>query len=254
MASEPEKFENDEVGRLLGSLKHVEPPADFDFRVRGRIAAGRAGVRGAWLPTPARVTAAALVGLAAGYFGFRSMQTPPAQVEQAGIAPVSAPPQIAPLPAANAFSRPETVREEPPPTQPTTAAVNTKTPETPSKPINDERGGGSIDFTSGVKQTILPRGLDPDKKIDDDRGFQRQGIPVADVLSQLGIAAAASGAGWRVTSVTGRAARSGLLPGDVIEALGGRSLVKRTSLDGTVSGSSLRVRRDGKTLEITLQP
>ncbi len=33
--------ENDEIHRLLGTLKRVEAPKDFDFHVRARIAKSR---------------------------------------------------------------------------------------------------------------------------------------------------------------------------------------------------------------------
>ena len=43
--------EFEEIGRLIGGLKRVEAPKDFDFHVRARIAKGRPVERTrSWLP------------------------------------------------------------------------------------------------------------------------------------------------------------------------------------------------------------
>jgi len=42
MGNEEQKFNEDEsVSKLLGGLKRVDAPNDFDFRVRARIAEGK---------------------------------------------------------------------------------------------------------------------------------------------------------------------------------------------------------------------
>jgi hypothetical protein len=118
-----------------------------------------------------------------------------------------------------------------------------------------EQGGGSIDLSSKEGKRILPRGLSTAPKVNANISLVEQGgIPIGDVLKHLGLDAAPEDAGWRVTSVTGAAERSGFKTGDVIEAINDRSLVKRTSLTGTVSSKTVRVRRDGKVIVVTLKP
>src|SRR5436190_4917257 len=77
MANEEKNFENDEINHLLGSLKRVDAPGDFEFRVRARIAAGRPAVRATLLPSFGKAAAMMLLLAAvAGYFGFRSYRSP----------------------------------------------------------------------------------------------------------------------------------------------------------------------------------
>ena len=64
----------EEVGELLSTLKRVEPPGDFDMRVRGRIAKGRPRQSRRWPMAVARigVPAAVLIALG-GYFGWSNL-------------------------------------------------------------------------------------------------------------------------------------------------------------------------------------
>ena len=88
MANKNNNFENDDVSRLLDSLRRADAPGDFDFRVRARVAAGRPASRSTLLATTARVTAALLVILVVGYAGFRSFRSP--AIDQAVVPAVPA--------------------------------------------------------------------------------------------------------------------------------------------------------------------
>src|SRR4051794_1417753 len=67
-----------QISGLLASLKRVEAPGDFGFRVRARIASARPSTgRGSWLP--ASVAVAAPLGLVlavGGYFTMTSIYSP----------------------------------------------------------------------------------------------------------------------------------------------------------------------------------
>ncbi|MEO7659678.1 MAG: hypothetical protein ABIV48_08685, partial [Pyrinomonadaceae bacterium] len=70
--------ESDSISQLLGSLRRVEAPNDFNFRVRARIAKGRrAKVKTDWLPVAVRYAMPlVLLVLIGGYFGFNSFYQP----------------------------------------------------------------------------------------------------------------------------------------------------------------------------------
>src|SRR4030095_11393406 len=66
------------VSHLLGSLKRVDAPGDFGFRVKARIASASPTVgRGSWLPASAAVAAPlGLVLAVGGYFALTSYYMP----------------------------------------------------------------------------------------------------------------------------------------------------------------------------------
>lgn len=257
MANEDNKFEND-ISRMLGSLKQIDPPRDFDVRVRARIAQGRPSTGRSWLAATASVAAAVLVLSAAGYFGFRTYYSATPAL-QAIVVPMPVEPNVG-KPSSNVDlpAAAEPMRNTVPSTQPSTgdAIPGPRPPEIVRPKAQDkEQGGGSIDFSSKEGKRILPRGFNANPKLNANaNSFQQGSVAVNDVLKQLGLDASSDDTGWRVRSVSGQAERSGLKAGDVVEAIDERSLVKKVSLSGTVTGKTLRVRRDGKMVEIALRP
>src|SRR5258706_1687753 len=76
MGNEEQKIYKDEsVSKLLGALKRIETPNDFDFRVKARIADGKPVERSAsWLPASIRYTLPlVLLLLVGGYFAFNAL-------------------------------------------------------------------------------------------------------------------------------------------------------------------------------------
>src|SRR4051812_34489060 len=67
-----------EISDMLGSLKRVETPGDFGFRVKGRIAGRRPSTgRRSWLPATAAVAAPlGLVLAVGGYFTLTTYYSP----------------------------------------------------------------------------------------------------------------------------------------------------------------------------------
>jgi len=229
MTNKENNFENDEVGRLLGSLKRVDAPGDFDFRVRAHIAAGQPATKGTWLPITARVTAVASIMLAAGYFGFRSFYSPPPTPQQASSVPAPIvrqtaavqpqTPQVAEsVPSNNARPRDEIALRSPNADEKVVGSARQ------SKGPKVNKKGGSFDVSLGISSPRAPR------------------KSARDSLSEIGIGANASGSDWAVSEVKQNSAaeRSGLKVGDII--VGGKV------------GKTVRVRRDGKIVQIELKP
>ena len=88
---------NEQVSKLLGGLKRIEAPGDFDFRVKARIAAGRPVDRNvSLLPNWVRFAVPlGLLLLIGGYFGFKAIYSPDklavapiAEVQKIDVAPV----------------------------------------------------------------------------------------------------------------------------------------------------------------------
>lgn len=237
MANEENNFENDEIAGVLNALKRVDAPVDFDFRVRSRIAAGRAAVRPTWLPALGKATAMMiLVAAVAGYFGFLSYRSP--AVEQASV--------ISILPRNDEALVPrDEIRNDraviPPSEEHTSEPVAVRPPDAVAlrgpeiagkrpitRTVSSTRGGGSRVDASKITNVITA----PDRT---------QPLSAKDVLSGLGIDANNSGSSWTIGEVTknSRAERSGLKTGDVIES---------------VKNKTVRVRRGGKVIQIELKP
>jgi hypothetical protein len=229
-----DNFDNDDISRLLGSLKQVDPPGDFDTRVRARIAHGRPSAKRSWMPVP--VGATLLVMLAAGYFGLRSYYGP-ATIQEASVIPLQ---QLNDQPAAEQKAPPANPIVVEPTEEQTRDRIASKPPEmqpsipnplrahlVKSKTADKERGGGNRDSALTSPNVMTAPEL--------TRNLSKE------VLSTFGIEANDTGAGWTVGDVkqNSRAQRSGLKTGDVIESL---------------KNNSLRVHRDGKTVQITLVP
>ena len=82
-----EELNKDEkaIADLLGALPHVQPPNDFDFRVKAKIAAGKPSKgRRAWFPAAARLALPLVILVAiGGYFAYQ--RTKPAENEIGSI-------------------------------------------------------------------------------------------------------------------------------------------------------------------------
>ena len=127
------EFENGPVSKLLGSLKRVEAPGDFDFHVKARIAKGRPADRNAAL-MPAWVRYAVplvLLMFAGGYFGFRALYSPVANVQP--TTPMAEVQQSSTMPVSEMPAKQLT---EPPANKVLVAQVDEKPSNTADKPGN----------------------------------------------------------------------------------------------------------------------
>jgi len=233
---------NEPVSRLLGELKHVEAPSDFNFGVRARIAAGRPAERGGfripvWLAYGAPLALLLAIG---GYFALNSFYS----VNDANVPVVAVnetPNTAQPIPV------PEVV-SAPPVTKPDEQLI-AKKPEVVSdskvvaakKPAAKDKnmGGGSIDLASGVGR----------------RFHATPQIPAKTVLDLIGAKGGFEADGWRVRSTTPNslAERSQILTGDVIELVNGQTITDKSTLRSNTPLKTVRVRRDGKSVDIVIK-
>ena len=237
------------VAQLLGSLKRVEAPGDFNARVRARIAQGQPETRRSWMPALVRLGAPAMAfALAAGYFGYTSLYrqgsvapVTVAETTPAALAPIAQPPVAETAPSAAAVqTTPEIAAVKPPVTSPLVATNGDKKPVTKDKKV-DEPAGGSVDMAVREANSIPTRSPE----------IKAATLSIREVFGSMGVRATFTGSGWRVTSASGSAAAAGLKAGDVIESINGKSAGANSVFDKGFVGSTLRVRRDGASTTIS---
>ncbi len=250
-----EEHNFDEVGKLLGTLGRVEPPGDFDVRVRARIAAGRTA-RPSLLSLVRVAVPAALLLSVGGYFGYTSLYGPddiPA-VAETRVVP-DPPPAFPTVPVDDkVIVAPDQMVARAPSSNGSSSPPPVRTSDTILPPA--ESGGGSLDFSFPTARRRLPRGLDPDRVITNTNISTDVKLSAVTVLRMLGISASCSAAGCRAGSVSANsvAGNSGIRPGDVIEAMDGTTLNENVTFSGQFSAATVRVRRNGSTITISLRP
>jgi hypothetical protein len=274
MFDEKENFQGEKkIAEMLSSLRRVDAPGNFDARVRARIASERVSeVASAWTLHLIRISAplaAAIVLAVGGYFIFTSINTgrndAPAVVE---VQPQTENP-IVEQPSSNTETTQSANRTTLKPSDelvaennnPATTNDNVK-PNGPNStdpdPVKDRPTGGSTDLAVRESQKIFPRGVNPNAKAPANaKGFDPNArIHVASILEFIGIKATWTGDGWRVDSVAAGniAERSGAKTGDVVEAINGQVVDKKTTFPAKFDGRSMRVRRDGASLSIDFKP
>jgi len=247
------------VAGLLASLPRVNAPGDFNFKVSARIASGASAPERRFRFAPlVGLAAPAVLALGIGTYWFMSP----------GIADVKQP-QLAAEPVAQSTA---------PAVQPTVAASSAAPTVLPDRPAtnNGERvpprsastvsprtapensiGGGSFDSAVTAARRVLPRGINPDTRpiTRKPRDMQNPaGIPAQDILRSLGADVEYAVGGFTVGTIRSAsiAERVGLKSGDVVEAINDQKVVKETSFSGTFSGKTIRVKREGKILDIDL--
>lgn len=235
-------LEGDEVARLLGTLPRVEAPSDFDFRVRARIASGQSARKQfAWVPAPVRFAAPLALVLGVGcYFGYNALQSGDViETPRAAFNPAQAPTAAsAPLPPSVEISVPA----DSDPAREVVSAVRRIESPGRVRPIKAERvirskpakpAGASYDEASTrgtvIKLPIAGTAAKPD------------GAPAPGIFESAGLDVVSAGSGWRVEAVMtgGSGDRAGVRAGDVIDA---------------VNGPILRVKREGKPVDLVIKP
>lgn len=224
---------------LLKELKHVDAPKDFDFRVKARIAAGRPSeVAGFRLPVLVKYALPlVLLLLVGGYFGItRFYSTNDANVPAVAEKQIAVPSMdqtIAESTVKPAENAPLVAKTEEKQTAP---LVTNELVKKPAVVRNDRTGGGSF-----VEASRIPRKI-----------YQRQSA--SELLTEIGVQGSFEATGVKVDSATtnGIGERSGIKPGDVIESVNGQPVTEKSSIKGR-STLTVRVKRDGKTVDIVLK-
>ena len=231
--------ENEEsITNLLGGLKRIEAPENFEFSVKARIANGEPKESA----SPFRflkiaVPTAALAGLAAFLYmsGFMSGDTPSVQVAEETTKP--------------AIKNQEVLRAE-------AKEVLVKEPGAVSNlretQIASARTIGSNNRSRGaVDSTKQPNGGGSiDQTLNPDRPIKRA-IPVQRVLESVGISAEFQGHRCVANSVTGPAERLGVKGGDVILTVNEVPIKSSTTFEDGIELKSVRVNRAGRNLKLS---
>lgn len=250
-----QEIKNDEtkLTELLGSLPRVDAPNDFDFRVKARIASGVKS-RGFRLVPAIGLAAPAIAAVGIGAYWF--MQ--PAQTStNAGpqiVASESIPavPTVAPaLVPEQTVSKPEVAAASAP------AEKQNGISTTAARRNPRESVGGSVDSAASAVRPVLPHGI-PERPAFTRKPADMQSlvaIPARDVLISLGTDVEFVEGHYRVSNIRSSsvAEQAGLRTGDVIESINDKKVEKDTAFKGVFSSRSVRVRRDGKSVEIKLE-
>jgi len=245
------------VAQLLAGLKRVEAPANFEFRLKARLANATPPARGfGLLPSFVKFAApVALVAAVSSVLFLNSSNTPESTVSTAGVAPQinvseaangtaafapTAPVQPAaatPVISANPNRRPAKVRQ-----------VSTPEARTPKEQ------GGSADKAVKEGQMILPYGVNRNPpSLPVPLPESKPMRPASDVFPLLGIDAGYED-GWKVRAIRtdSPADRAGVKAGDILEAIDDNQLGKDAMFQSGNIGKVIKVKRDGKSVELTL--
>ena len=256
--NEIEQADADGVSRLIGELKPADAPRNFERAVMARVAKGASTPRRIFGMSPAIAYALPLVlillmGVAV-FVATRQMATP--QPDVAGPGPsqfttnqTAAPPVASPSVEQTAVAvNPPTERKVSPPSE-APPPINSSTRKQTQRP-----GGGFTDEAVGEKRPIAPGTSNRPYAANRDEVISSNAVPVRDILATLGITAEFT-RGWIVRGVTAnsQAEHSGVRTGDVVVALGDTTLNANTDFKGQFSASSIRVRRGGQELGLSLK-
>jgi hypothetical protein len=257
------------LSQMLAGLKRVDAPANFEFRLKARIANAKRPERAAAGFLPGFVKYAAPMALIAAVWSLFFLNSggtgDNAAVQTAGVLPVaskSAEVAAAPLPV-----------EVPTATQDRVAVVvpNASRKGALPQPVDGTGArpnvGPNRSRDSAVKgaRVIIAPPSDPNSAPPGDVNSApettapppRSDKPVSpvEVFSLLGVNADfKDDSGWSVRSVrlNSMAATAGLKNGDVIESIGETQLVKEPVFKGGMKGKVMKVRREGSVVELKL--
>lgn len=258
------------IAHLLGSLKRVEAPKDFDLRLKAKIANAAPVTRPSWrlIPVLKYALPSILIMAVAGMFLIRDTSVP---VDVSTVADQPKPVETVPVPAANPVQPPVVVDQS-------TTLASVDTPERTELPssrrivrpatqprISTERAVIATAPTprmsedkalTGSNVIITPPNLNTKGTQEKPDDFDTSAaIGIRQVLSALDIDANFDGAAWKVRSVKkgGFGERSDVRAGDAIIEIDGRKIEENTSYKGSVSAKTIKIRRGEKIVDIELK-
>lgn len=267
-----EARDTDDVANLLGALPRVEAPANFEFGVKARIAAGDVSPQASVVPFLKIAAPLSFVLLLAAFVIFYgivpSNDNAPAVATADPVQPdvaVSMP--SAPQEQSPQVSGPQVAETVDVPQVTTPVATGAprkaepvrRTGRTGSAAVPQGGRDGSVDLAIKPGRVISAPGFEsvtnPNRDMNARNVDTGREIPIREVLEMLGVKAEFAGGGWTVRSTADNsiATRSGVRSDDVIEAFNDRDLTEGTTLKAGFAGKSLRVRRDGKQVTLDLK-
>lgn len=256
MVDKKYNFDDDQsVAELLRSLPRVEAPANFDAHVRSRIARGRPSSLAGWLipsAAAASLCAVVLAAVAFVYLGGSDVQI--ADVAQPENVPVvvseSPNPQFAEL----RDPEPALVSNTP---APETVAYNRDTPRPRPKTVPSPKGSDTYYDRAlrPAKDPVVPFGTSSTPEANVRPPGPVNKVSAREVLQLIGLDAEFRADGWHVRKVAenSSAARSGVLDGDVVEAIDDVKVLGNTTFESGFNGKNLTVLRNGNRQTISIQ-
>ena len=275
--------DNEKLRRMLGGLKKVGAPKNFDFHLKARIANAKPEDfrKPFLLPWLRYVLPLSVIVLFAGFAFFNlsfsagnqgapdvvnNLQT--VQNETAN-APVETPsnivieePLIASIPANKdseiRTSESEFVRSGNKAAQnkARNIAVKNSVVVQSNNRENELKNnkGGSRDITLRDAPVLFERKGNPNSGGSKPLNVEQNKIPLQQVLSQIGIEAAYADKGWKIISIKDKslAMLSDMKVGDLIEAIDDKKLSSDTVFEQAFTGKVFRILRDGKQMLIEL--
>lgn len=264
--SEVPNSDERKIAGMLGSLKRIEAPKDFDHRLKARIANAKPESfrPAAFFPVLRYVMPLGLflvVGGALMWNGGMHIDNDSVPSVAETVRPVEARSEAnitRPVEIGTAAIVPQTVDSLPPRIE-QAAMRKGKASSGKIERISATSGTSSVDMAlREAPKTILPPGFNSESVTVNnavpDSGIPRQ-FTAGEVLSTIGIEAKFENKGWKVGSVAkgSFAEVSGIKPGDSIEAMDGEALGDKKVFTGGFNAKKIKVVRDSKDLEINLK-
>lgn len=264
------------VAEMLGGLKRVEAPGDFDFHLKARILKTRpADYRRASLlpilkyamPMALFLVVGAGLVLNGWYTNWRSPDLTVSTGEADNKDPVPVAPDSGSVPISVPSAEVQPSRAAPLPQ----LAVKAPSSVPIVRPDRDDPVRGGAVSSGGSR---LMGGGNENIEVRRERGFEANNsntalvsspilpvkpVTIRDALRSIGIEAELENGTWKVSTVktTEIAGRMGVRPGDRVESIDGQAIDGSTTYkDGAFKVKSMRVTRDGKAtdLEYSQQP
>ncbi len=258
--------DENKISEMLGELKLVKAPRDFDHRLKARIASSSPGGHGSGgffhiLRYALPLCLFLIIGAAVIWNSSLSVVQSDIPSISESTKPIG---QVLPnqdMPADTNHGVTETAGTR------MQAASNLivnsarkagKLPELNNKKVSGPEGLSIDKALTQAPKTILPRGFssEPLRPKFVPRGFDnKRQFTESDVLGTLGIEAVFDGGRWKVTSVVNNspADHAGIRTDDQIEAIDGQTLENKKLFTGGFSIKTIMVVRESKNLTIDLK-
>ncbi len=258
--------DEERVAEMLGGLKRIAAPKDFDIRVRARIAQGRPReiLRPNFFPILKYAVPLGLFLVFGSVFFIYNSYDPaldqaivsvPGASDQPGI--VNAPDEVphtaiasrktAEEPSAGVSEPQDTQGEKRVPEQEPQLAAKVKAAD-----------GRSVDFRSSrvtePRGSFTDRALRPAPTPRTPTGMQLNPLSVSEALKLIGADASFENSSWVIKTVAagGVAERMGMRSGDRLKAIDGEPVAETTLFPSKFGARTIRVQRSGALLDLSL--
>jgi len=252
-----ETAEDRSLGDLLRTLKRVDAPTDFDFKLKARIAARdpKADSRQGWWPLPVYVyPLLVLVVVAATFVFFYRPAGEPLQVatQDHDLVPANGSAQAPEVVTQNGNVDPQVLAAA----SPERTRTDGPAPQGGSKDLPlTSHPGGSMDQGLRPPEQILPPGFNNNAKRQVSPNIGGNSVSISTLLGFLGLDTRFEGQALKVTAVHSGSLgeKTGLKAGDIIEAVDNTPINSATRLGNSLDVKSFTVRRGTEQLHLNIR-